>query len=122
MNFEKLHYLCRKIAGNLKDKITMEEKNKWNAVRNALINKYAIAIYVFAVIMIFVGEHSIIQFVKRSKQIAEVESQIEKTNQQIDQAQREMMMLDNTDSLERFARERYMMHADNEDVYIVETE
>lgn len=100
----------------------MEKKTFFEKARKVLINKYAIAIYVFAVIMIFVGEHSIIQFVKRSKQIAEVESQIEKTNQQIDQAQREMMMLDNTDSLERFARERYMMHADNEDVYIVETE
>lgn len=100
----------------------MEKKTFFEKARKVLINKYAIVIYVFAVIMIFVGEHSIIQFVKRSKQIAEVESQIKKTNQQIDQAQREMMMLDNTDSLERFARERYMMHADNEDIYIVETE
>ena len=29
-------------------------------------------------------------------------------------------MLENTDSLERFAREKYLMHTDKEDVYLVE--
>lgn len=98
----------------------MNKENFWNLTRKVLINKYAIAIYVFAVIMIFIGEHSLIQFVKRGTQIREVEAQIEHTNQQIRQAQRSMNMLDDIDSLERFARERYMMHTDKEDVYIVE--
>jgi cell division protein FtsB len=98
----------------------MNKENFWNLARKVLINKYAIAIYVFAVIMIFIGEHSLIQFVKRGTQIREVEAQIEHTNQQIRQAQRSMNMLDDIDSLERFARERYMMHTDKEDVYIVE--
>ena len=98
----------------------MNKENFWNLARKVLINKYAIAIYVFALIMIFIGEHSLIQFVKRGTQIREVEAQIEHTNQQIRQAQRSMNMLDDIDSLERFARERYMMHTDKEDVYIVE--
>ena len=98
----------------------MNKENFWNLARKVLINKYAIAIYVFAVIMIFIGEHSLIQFVKRGTQIREVEAQIEHTNQQVRQAQRSMNMLDDIDSLERFARERYMMHTDKEDVYIVE--
>ena len=98
----------------------MNKENFWNLARKVLINKYAIAIYVFAVIMIFIGEHSLIQFVKRGTQIREVEAQIEHTNQQIRQAQRSMNMLDDIDSLECFARERYMMHTDKEDVYIVE--
>lgn len=98
----------------------MNKENFWDLARKVLINKYAIAIYVFAVIMIFIGEHSLIQFVKRGTQIREVEAQIEHTNQQIRQAQRSMNMLDDIDSLERFARERYMMHTDKEDVYIVE--
>ena len=98
----------------------MNKENFWNLARKVLINKYAIAIYVFAVIMIFIGEHSLIQFVKRGTQIREVEAQIEHTNQQIRQAQRSMNMLDDIDSLERFARELYMMHTDKEDVYIVE--
>ena len=98
----------------------MNKENFWSLARKVLINKYAIVIYVFAVVMIFIGEHSLVQFVKRGAQIREVEAQIEHTNQQIRQAQRSMNMLDDIDSLERFARERYMMHTDKEDVYIVE--
>ena len=74
----------------------------------------------FAVIMIFIGDHSLIQFCKRAKKINDIEEQIQQTNQQIQQTQRTMQMLDNTDSLERFARENYMMHTDKEDVYLVE--
>lgn len=98
----------------------MEEKNKWNAVRNALISKYAIAIYVFAVIMIFVGDQSLIQFVKRAKKVRQIEAQIQQNQHEIQQAQRAMLRLDDVDSLERFAREEYHMHADNEDVYLVD--
>lgn len=65
VDIENLHYLCEKIAGNLKYQITMEENNKWKSLRKTLISKYAIAIYVFAVIMIFMGDQSLIQFVKR---------------------------------------------------------
>lgn len=120
VDIEKLHYLCEKIAGNLKCQITMKENNKWQKVRKALINKYAIVIVVFAVIMIFIGDHSLMQFIKRAKKIVDIEEQIQQTNQQIQQTQRTMQMLDNTDSLERYARENYMMHTDKEDVYLVE--
>ena len=51
---------------------------------------------------------------------AQVEQQIEQNQQDIQQAQRAMQRLDNLDSLERFAREEYYMHADNEDVYLVD--
>ena len=91
----------------------MEENNKWKSLRKTLISKYAIAIYVFAVIMIFVGDQSLIQFVKRAKKARMIEAQIQ-------QAQRAMLRLDDKDSLERFAREEYNMHADNEDVYLVD--
>ena len=98
----------------------MEENGKWNAVRKALISKYARAIYVFAVIMIFVGDHSLIQFVKRAQKLRQIERQIDANNAEIQQAQRAMMRLDDLDSLERFAREEYNMHTDNEDVYLVD--
>ena len=53
-----------------------------------------------------------------NKTISEI--QIEQNQQDIQQAQRAMQRLDNLDSLERFAREEYYMHADNEDVYLVD--
>lgn len=120
VDIENLHYLCEKIAGNLKYQITMEENNKWKSLRKTLISKYAIAIYVFAVIMIFMGDQSLIQFVKRAKKARMIEAQIQQNQREIQQAQRAMLRLDDKDSLERFAREEYNMHADNEDVYLVD--
>ena len=98
----------------------MEEKSFLKKMRKLLINKYAITICAFAVILIFIGDHSLLQFGKRAMQVREVKEQIDETNKQILQTQRAMQMLDNTDSLERFARETYLMHAPNEDVYLVE--
>lgn len=120
VDIENLHYLCEKFAGNLKYQITMEENNKWKKLRKALINKYAITIFAFAVIMIFVGDQSLIQFVKRAKKARQIEAQIQENQHEIQQAKRAMLRLDNMDSLERFAREEYNMHADNEDVYLVD--
>ena len=70
--------------------------------------------------MIFVGDHSLIQFVKRAQKLRQIERQIDANNAEIQQAQRAMMRLDDLDSLERFAREEYNMHTDNEDVYLVD--
>ena len=120
VDIENLHYLCEKFAGNLKYQITMEENNKWKKLRKALINKYAITIFAFAVIMIFVGDQSLIQFAKRAKKARQIEAQIQENQHEIQQAKRAMLRLDNVDSLEHFAREEYNLHADNEDVYLVD--
>lgn len=97
------------------------EKETWmKKCYNVLINKYVIVIIVFASIFVFVGDHSLIQFVKRAKKIRSMEQQIQQTNREIQEAENTLQMLENTDSLERFAREKYFMHTDKEDVYLVD--
>ncbi len=98
----------------------MERENYWQKIRKVLINKYAITLYVFAVLFLFMGNHSAVQYIKRAKKIRAVEQQLDQTNRDIQDAQSVMQILDNVDSLEQFAREKYRMHAPNEDVYIVE--
>ena len=98
----------------------MEEKKTWTKVRKWLINKYAITLFVFAVILMFVGEQSWLNQIKRAMQIRAVKQQIEQTAEQTAQQQQVLRNLDNVDSLEKFAREVYYMHADGETVYIVE--
>ena len=92
----------------------------WQNVRKVLINKYAIAIYVFLLMLLFMGDNSLVHYMKRARKIRMVKEQIVDTQQEIREAQSVIQMLDNTDSLEHFAREEYRMHAPNEDVYIVE--
>lgn len=100
--------------------LSMEEKTMWQKVRKVLINKYAIAIYVFLLMLLFMGDNSLVHYMKRARKIRMVKEQIVDTQQEIREAQSVIQMLDNTDSLEHFAREEYRMHAPNEDVYIVE--
>ena len=98
----------------------MEEKSFWPKVRKYLINKYAIALFVFALLFMFFGDHSLIQYLKRAKKMRALEAELVQTQQDIEQAEALMRVLDDVDSLERFAREQYRMHAPNEDVFIVE--
>ena len=70
--------------------------------------------------MIFFGDQSLINYVKRAREIHRLEEQRDSYREGIQKARHELNVLQNTDSLERFAREQYYMHTDNEDVYLVE--
>jgi cell division protein FtsB len=98
----------------------METNNYWQKICKVLINKYAIALLVFALLFMFFGDHSLIQYLKRAKKMRALEAELVQTQQEIEQAEAVMRVLDDVDSLERFAREQYRMHAPNEDVFIVE--
>ena len=65
----------------------MEKENWLKRIGNKLINKYVITIAIFAVLFIFVGDHSLIQFVKRAHKIRTIESQIEEANREIQEAE-----------------------------------
>jgi len=98
----------------------MKQSELWQKIRKVLINKYAITLMVFALLFVFFGDHSLVQYLKRAKKMRAMEEQLVQTQQEIEQAESVIRVLDNVDSLERFAREQYRMHAPNEDVYIVE--
>ena len=82
--------------------------------------KYVLAIAVFAVVMVFFGDQSMINYVKRAREIHRLEEQRDSYREGIQKACHELNVLQNTDSLERFAREQYYMHTEKEDVYLVE--
>ncbi|MGN0235080.1 MAG: septum formation initiator family protein [Paludibacteraceae bacterium] len=82
--------------------------------------KYVITVVIFAVIMVFFGDQSLINYVKRSREIRHLEEQRDSYREGIKRAEKELQVLQNTDSLEQYAREHYYMHAENEDVYILE--
>jgi len=94
----------------------------WLAVHKYVLNKYVLTLVIFAIIFLFVGEQSFIKDIKRSRQIHQTEQEIEAANQAIESAQRQINSLQQPDSLEKFARERYLMHKDNEVIFLVEEE
>ena len=98
----------------------MEQNDKWKKVANFLINKYVITIFVFSVILLFVGEQSWVKQISRAREMRKVKSEIERVKQDTELKERQLRNLDHVDSLEKFAREEYYMHADGEVVYVVE--
>ena len=98
----------------------MKQKDFWIKARKVLINKYAITLYVFAVLFIFIGEQSLINQISRKREIRKTRREIEQIKSETAEASNLLQSLENKDSLERFAREEYRMHAPNEDVYVVE--
>lgn len=98
----------------------MEKQTFWQTLRKYLINKYAIALLLFALVLLFVGDNSLVQYVKRARKMRDIQEQLDATRAEISASQSTLDNLNNIDSLERFAREEYHMHAPNEDVYIVE--
>ena len=82
--------------------------------------KYAITILVFAVVFLFIGEQSLVQFVRRGREIRHLEEQRDLYLEGAEKAQREMNALHQTDSLERYAREQYYMHKANEEIFLVD--
>lgn len=83
------------------------------------LNKYVITLLVAAVVFLVIGEQSVIRQIHRGHQIHQIERQIAEMEADIDYSRRTLDVLQNTDSLERFARETYYMHKAGEDVFVV---
>lgn len=98
----------------------MKPTNFWKQSRKILINKYAITLYVFAALFLFVGEQSLINQFARKREIRKTRQKIEHIKIETAESTNLLQSLDNKDSLERFAREQYKMHADDETIYLVE--
>lgn len=98
----------------------MKQNDFWRKVRKVLINKYAITLYVFAVLFIFIGEQSLINQINRKREIRKTQMEIQQIKAKTEEANNLLQSLDNKDSLERFAREQYKMHTDKETVYLID--
>lgn len=94
-------------------------KSLWEKSRKYLLNKYFIVLVAFAIPLCFVGSASLLSRIKNAHEISQRKSQLREYKAKIDETNRDIHALENPDSLERFAREHYHMHADNEDVYLI---
>ena len=89
-------------------------------MRKYLLNKYLLTLLVFAVILTFCGEQSLVQRVRRSHEISQKEEELQMYQRQIKETNAQIDRLnESVENLEQFAREEYFMHSDKEDVFII---
>lgn len=84
-------------------------------------NKYFVALIVFALLMLFYDRNDVFVQMERRKELNDLlsskkfyEGEIEKTKKELSDLQ------NNPSSIEKYARENYLMKRDNEDVFIVD--
>ena len=98
----------------------MANSDFWIRIKAHKWLKYVVTIVLFALVFLFIGDQSLLQFFRRGREIRTLEEQRDMYRSGTDKAQREIETLNQPDSLERYAREHYFMHAPNEDIYLVE--
>ena len=98
----------------------MKEKKILEKTRKVVLNKYSIALFVFTILLVFVGEQSLLNQFIRQLEIRKIKREIIQTRSASARAEQILQSLNNADSLERFAREQYNMHAKDETVYLVD--
>ena len=83
-------------------------------------NKYIIAITAFIVLMLFLDHNDIFVQMDRQRQLKALLSSKQFYEQQIEQTKKNLADLQNNSAaLEKYAREKFFLKRDNEDVFVV---
>ncbi len=83
-------------------------------------NIYVVILTVFVVWMLFFDENSYLTHKEFNKEIKELETWIEYHKSKIAKDKETIKNLQDSLLLERYAREKYLMKKENEDIYIIE--
>ena len=87
-----------------------------------LKNKYVWVLLFFIAWMLFLDNYSYLNHRELDKQINELEDNKQYYLDEIRKDQENIKLLKNPDQVEKYAREKYYMKRDSEDIYIIEFE
>lgn len=87
-----------------------------------LTNRYVLVFAIFVVWMIFLDNYSLLDHRLLDKEINELEDNKQYYKDEIKMDQKKIKLLKNPDQIEKYAREKYYMKRDSEDIYIIEFE
>lgn len=99
--------------------MTFKEFRK-NKVVKFLSNRYVLILLLFLVWMLFFDENSYINHRELNKEIDKLEKANEYYEKEMNHDKKIIKNLENSDSLEKFAREEYKMKRKDEDIYIIQ--
>jgi cell division protein DivIC len=87
-----------------------------------LSNKYVWVLLFFIVWMLFLDNYSYFDHRFLNQQIDELETNKKYYQEEIAKDQKSIQLLKNPNQIEKYAREKYFMKKDSEDIYIIEFE
>jgi cell division protein DivIC len=93
---------------------------KESPIFKILTNVFVVILVPFIIWMLFFDENSYLIHRKYDKEIEDLESTVSFYEDKITKDKKTIKKLQDSLELERFARERYLMKKENEDIYIIE--
>ena len=91
-------------------------------ILSILANKYLIALIVFGVIMLFTDHNNIFEQMDRKQELKELQEKKAYYQQEIEKTKKQLADLSNNSAaLEKYAREKFLMKRDSEDVFVVDS-
>ncbi|HLF51727.1 FtsB family cell division protein [Flavobacterium sp.] len=95
------------------------EKRPW---LKFLSNRYVLILLFFSAWMLFLDNYSYLDHRVLNKQVDELKDNKQYYQDEIRKDQENIKFLKNPDQIEKYAREKYYMKKDSEDIYIIEFE
>lgn len=91
-----------------------------NHIRRSRMLKYAVVVVAAVVIVGFVDENSVWAHYRNKQKISELEAEIDKYRKRYERDNEQLRRLDaDPKAIEKIARERYFMKADDEDIFVL---
>ena len=87
-----------------------------------IVNRYILVLIFFLIWMLFLDNYSYLEHRVLNQEIDEIEDNIDYYKSEIKKDSASIKHLKNNDRVEKFAREKYYMKRENEDIYIIEYE
>ncbi|QQX76601.1 MULTISPECIES: FtsB family cell division protein [Aequorivita] len=100
-------------------KLSELKKNKWIRF---ISNKYVLILLLFVVWMIFFDANSYLIHHELDSDINALEENAEFYQNEIDKDKTFIKKMEDSNEMEKFAREKYYLKKENEDIYIIEHE
>jgi len=95
-------------------------RNLFSKARKIKVNKYYLTAIIFLIITFCIGDSTLRRRYQYDKQIKELESEIVKyTTEKAANEQKLNDLKSDNESLERFAREKYLMTKPNEELFVI---
>lgn len=95
-------------------------KKLWNKIPPFCRNKYFITLFLFLLWMIFFDQHNMISQARMSEKVSDLQKEQEYYRQEIKKDRQAAMELQtNAQTLEKYARETYLMKRENEDIFLI---
>jgi len=92
----------------------------WKKIRPWVRNKYIITILIFIIWLLFFDNNNLVDRIKEINHLRQLEKDRKYYLERIDKDSKSLQQLKtNNKNLEKFAREKYLMKKENEDIFVV---